>query len=435
MLKSLNGSDFMKACVINLGCKVNAYEVEYIKEQFIVSGYNIVNLNDNPDVVVINTCTVTNQADSKSRKMIRLARKTNPNSVLVVCGCSSENHKENIVDVNIDILIGNSRKSKIVDLVNEYKKSKNKIIIFDDMDKIYFEDMKINNFGNKTRAFVKIQDGCNNFCSYCIIPYMRGSIRSKCIYTAIKEIKDLVDNGYQEIVLTGIHTGSYGTGLDYDLTDLIHEISKFDGLKRIRISSIEITELNDKFMEELKNNNKICNHLHVPIQSGSDKILKLMNRKYTIEEYKNIINKIRNIRPNINITTDLIVGFPTETEEDFIETINNLKQFEFSKIHTFPYSVRNNTTAANMLQVNDKLKKERVNKILELSNELENKYYNKFLNKNIDVLIEEVKEDYVIGHTDNYIKVKVNALLENNKFYNIKINEIVKTDVKGIYET
>ena len=425
----------MKACVINLGCKVNAYEVEYIKEQFIVSGYNIVNLNDNPDVVVINTCTVTNQADSKSRKMIRLARKTNPNSVLVVCGCSSENHKENIVDVNIDILIGNSRKSKIVDLVNEYKKSKNKIIIFDDMDKIYFEDMKINNFGNKTRAFVKIQDGCNNFCSYCIIPYMRGSIRSKCIYTAIKEIKDLVDNGYQEIVLTGIHTGSYGTGLDYDLTDLIHEISKFDGLKRIRISSIEITELNDKFMEELKNNNKICNHLHVPIQSGSDKILKLMNRKYTIEEYKNIINKIRNIRPNINITTDLIVGFPTETEEDFIETINNLKQFEFSKIHTFPYSVRNNTTAANMLQVNDKLKKERVNKILELSNELENKYYNKFLNKNIDVLIEEVKEDYVIGHTDNYIKVKVNALLENNKFYNIKINEIVKTDVKGIYET
>ena len=425
----------MKACVINLGCKVNAYEVEYIKEQFIVSGYNIVNLNDNPDVVVINTCTVTNQADSKSRKMIRLARKTNPNSVLVVCGCSSENHKENIVDVNIDILIGNSRKSKIVDLVNEYKKSKNKIIIFDDMDKISFEDMKINNFGNKTRAFVKIQDGCNNFCSYCIIPYMRGSIRSKCIYTAIKEIKDLVDNGYQEIVLTGIHTGSYGTGLDYDLTDLIHEISKFDGLKRIRISSIEITELNDKFMEELKNNNKICNHLHVPIQSGSDKILKLMNRKYTIEEYKNIINKIRNIRPDINITTDLIVGFPTETEEDFIETINNLKQFEFSKIHTFPYSVRNNTTAANMLQVNDKLKKERVNKILELSNELENKYYNKFLNKNIDVLIEEVKEDYVIGHTDNYIKVKVNALLENNKFYNIKINEIVKTDVKGIYET
>ena len=291
----------MKACVINLGCKVNAYEVEYIKEKFTEIGYSIVNLNDNPDVIVINTCTVTNQADSKSSKMIRLARKTNPNSILVICGCSSENHKEFIVDVDIDILIGNSRKSKIVELENEYKKNKKKIVLFDDMNKISFEDMKINNFGNKTRAFVKIQDGCNNFCSYCIIPYMRGNIRSKCKTIAVNEIKELVNNGYQEIVLTGIHTGSYGTGLNYDLTDLIHEISKLERLKRIRISSIEITELNDKFLNELKNNNKICNHLHIPIQSGCNNILKLMNRKYTIEEYKNIINKIRNIRPEINI--------------------------------------------------------------------------------------------------------------------------------------
>jgi len=435
MLKSLNGSGRMRACVINLGCKVNAYEVEFIKEKFVESGYSIVNLNDNPDVIVINTCTVTNQADSKSRKMIRLARKTNPNSILVVCGCSSENHKENIVDTNIDILLGNSRKSKIIDLVNEYKINKNKIVIFDDMNKISFEDMKINNFANKTRAFVKIQDGCNNFCSYCIIPYMRGSIRSKCIHVAIPEIKDLVNNGYQEIVLTGIHTGSYGTGLDYDLTDLIHEISQLEDLKRIRISSIEITELNDKFMNELKNNSKICNHLHIPIQSGCNKILKLMNRKYSIEEYKGIINKIRKIRPEINITTDLIVGFPNETDEDFLQTLNNLKEIGFSKIHTFPYSIRNNTPASQMKQVNDKLKKERVNKVLELSDELENKYYNKFLNKTIDVLIEEVKEDYVVGHTDNYIKVKINEFLDNNKFYKVKINEIVKTDVKGIYES
>jgi len=435
MIKSSSGSDCMKACVLNLGCKVNAYEVEFIKEKFIIGGYNIVGLHDKPDVIVINTCTVTNQADSKSRKMIRLARKTNPNSILVVCGCSSENHKENIVDIDIDILIGNSRKSKILDLINEYKKNKYKIILFDDMNKIPFEDMKINNFGNRTRAFVKIQDGCNNFCSYCIIPYMRGNIRSKCLNVAISEIKDLVNNGYQEIVLTGIHTGSYGTGLDYDLTDLIHEISKIENLKRIRISSIEITELNDKFLKELKNNNKICNHLHIPIQSGSDKILKLMNRKYTIEEYKKIINKIRIIRPNINITTDIIVGFPNETEEDFNETIKNLKDIGFSKIHTFPYSIRSNTEAANMNQVNDSVKKERVNKILELSDELENKYYNKFLNKNIDVLIEEVKEDYVVGHTDNYIKVIINKNLKNNKFYNIKITDIVKTDVKGIYES
>ena len=425
----------MKACVINLGCKVNAYEAEYIKEKFTESGYSIVNLHDNPEVIVITTCTVTNQADSKSRKMIRLARKTNPNAVLVVCGCSSENHKENIVDIDIDILLGNYNKSKIVEYAETYKKDKSKIIKFEDMNKVPFEDMKINNFTNKTRAFVKIQDGCNNFCSYCIIPYMRGNIRSKCIYKAIKEVKELVDNGYQEIVLTGIHTGSYGTGLDYDLTDLIHEISKLDKLKRIRISSIEITELNDKFLIELKNNNKICDHLHIPIQSGSDKILKLMNRKYNIEEYKNIINKIRNIRPDINITTDLIVGFPTETEEDFNETLKSIKQIGFSKIHTFPYSIRNNTEASLMKQVNDIVKKTRVNKVLELSDILENKYYNKFKEKTLSVLIEEVKEDYVVGHTDNYIKVKIDKKLDNNKFYNIKIKDIVKTNVKGIYES
>ena len=425
----------MKCCVLNLGCKVNAYESEFIKEKFKENNYDIVNLNELPDVIVINTCTVTNQSDSKSRKMIRLAKKTNPNAILVVCGCSSQNHKENIIDTNIDILIGTYNKSKIIELVNEYIENKKTINLFDDMTKVPFEDMKINNFQNKTRAFVKIQDGCNNFCSYCIIPYMRGNIRSKDINVAYNEIKDLVNNGYQEIVLTGIHTGSYGTGENFDLTDLIHKISKLDKLKRIRISSIEITELNDKFLLELKNNHKICNHLHIPIQSGSDRILKLMNRKYNIEEFKNIINKIRNIRPEINITTDLIVGFPTETEDDFNETINNLKTIKFSKIHTFPYSIRDNTPAANMEQVNDKVKKIRVNKILELSDELENSYYNKYINQTIEVLIEEIKDDISIGHTDNYIKVMIENNLTNNKFYNIKIIDVVKTNVKGIYET
>ena len=425
----------MKCCVINLGCKVNAYESEYIKEKFREKNYKIVPLTDNPNIIVINTCTVTNQSDSKSRKMIRLAKKTNPNAILVVCGCASEQHKNNVVDVDIDILLGTYNKSKIVELVEKYIEDKKRISIFNDMTKVPFEDMKINNFLNKTRAFVKIQDGCNNFCSYCIIPYMRGNIRSKDINVAINEIKELVNNGYQEIVLTGIHTGSYGTGLNYDLTDLIHEISKFDKLKRIRISSIEITELNDKFMTELKNNNKICDHLHIPIQSGSNRILELMNRKYNISEFKRIIEKIRTVRPNINITTDLIVGFPTETEADFLETINNLKDIKFSKIHTFPYSIRNNTPAASMKQVNDKIKKDRVKKILELSLNLENIYYNKYLNKTMSVLIEESKEEYSIGHTDNYIKVIIDTKLNNNTFYDIKINSVVKTDVKGIYNS
>ena len=301
------------------------------------------------------------------------------------------------------------------------------------MNSVEFEDMKINNFLDQTRAFVKIQDGCNNFCSYCIIPYMRGSIRSKDIDVAYEEIRELVSNGYQEIVLTGIHTGSYGSGKDYDLVDLIKRISVLDNLKRIRISSIEITELNDKFIEELKINKKICDHLHIPIQSGSNKILELMNRKYNIYEFKSIINKIRSIRPDINITTDLIVGFPEETEECFSETLENLKEIKFSKIHVFPYSIRSNTPAATMKQVNDSIKKERVHKILELSNNLENEYYNKFINKNLDVLIEEVRDNKSIGHTDNYIKVIIESVIEHNNIVNVRINEVVKTNVKGIY--
>lgn len=425
----------MTCAILTLGCKVNAYESEYIKEQFKTNNYDIVNIDDNPDVVVINTCTVTNQSDAKSRKVIRHAKKINPNAIIVVCGCAAEHHKENIIDTEIDILIGNYFKSKIVDFVNKYKKDGKKINTFVDMKNVGFEDMKINNFLNKTRAFVKIQDGCNNFCSYCIIPFMRGTIRSKDIDVAYEEIKSLVNKGYQEIVLTGIHTGSYGTGESYDLVDLIIRISKFDKLKRIRISSIEITELNEKFIDELKTNKKICNHLHVPIQSGSNKILKLMNRKYTIEEYKNIINKIRNVRPDINFTTDLIVGFPTETEEDFIETYNNLKDIKFSKIHTFPYSKRNNTKAADMEQVDEKIKKERVNIILKLSNELENNYYKLFKNKTLKVLIEETKDNVSIGHTDNYIKIFIEQKLLHNTFYDVKIQEIVNNEVKGIIET
>ena len=425
----------MRCAILTLGCKVNAYESEYIKEQFKTNNYEIVNIDDNPDVVVINTCTVTNQSDAKSRKVIRHAKKSNPNAIIVVCGCAAEHHKENIINTEIDILIGNYFKSKIVDFVNKYKENGKKINTFVNMNKAPFEDMKINNFLNKTRAFVKIQDGCNNFCSYCIIPFMRGNIRSKDIDVAYEEIKSLVNKGYQEIVLTGIHTGSYGTGESYDLVDLIRRISKFDKLKRIRISSIEITELNEKFIDELQTNDKICNHLHIPIQSGSNRILKLMNRKYTIEEYKNIINKIRNVRSDINITTDLIVGFPTETDEDFMETYSNLKDIKFSKIHTFPYSKRNNTKAADMEQVDEKIKKERVNKILKLSNELENKYYKLFENKTLKVLIEDTKDNVSIGHTDNYIKIFVQQKLLHNKFYDVKIQEIVNNEVKGIIET
>ena len=418
----------MKCTILTLGCKVNTYESEYLKEKFKDNNYEIVKLNNNPDVIVINTCTVTNQSDVKSRKMIRLARKTCPNSIIVVCGCAAEHHKENIVDTDIDILIGNYYKSKIVDLVNEYKINHKKINTFVDMKNVGFEDMKINNFLNKTRAFVKIQDGCNNFCSYCIIPFVRGNIRSKNIDVAYDEIKCLVNNGYQEIVLTGIHTGSYGVGENFDLVDLIRKISTLDGLKRIRISSIEITELNDKFMKEFKNNLKICSHLHVPIQSGSDHVLKNMNRKYDIAYFKEKTNLIKSLREDVNLTTDLIVGFPEETDEDFNTTKQNLIDIGFSKIHTFPYSIRRGTKASMMKQVNDTVKKNRTHEILELSDRLENAYYQKYIGKIVTVLV----EDNYSGFTSNYIKVHFDEFQENNTFVDCLITEVDGINVKGI---
>ena len=418
----------MKVCVITLGCKVNAYESEHIKEQFINKDYKIVRIDENPDVVIINTCTVTNQSDAKSRKMIRLAKRTNPNCVLVVCGCASEHHKEKLIDLDIDILIGNHNKSKIVELVTNYLKNQNKIVEFPNIMEVPFENMEIKKFLNRTRGFVKIQDGCNNYCSYCIIPYMRGNCRSKDIIDAYNEIKDLVSNGYKEIVLTGIHTGNYGEDKDYDLVDLIKLITPLENLLRIRISSIEITEITDKFINELKTNRKLCNHMHIPLQSGSNEILKLMNRKYNKEEYINIINKIREARPNINITTDLIVGFPYENDELFKETIETIKKIEFTKIHVFPYSIRDNTKAATMKnQVDEKIKKGRVQEILNLSNYLETKYYQKFLNKEVEVLIENENE----GLTDNYIKVKLEKKYNNGETKKVIIRKVDNKEVYG----
>ncbi len=418
----------MKACVLTLGCKVNAYESEYIKEQFIKKNYEIVNINEHPDVIVINTCTVTNQSDAKSRKIIRQAKRENPNAVLAVCGCAAEHHKENLIDLNIDILIGNHNKSIIVDLIEDYKKNKQKKIIFDDIMTIPFENMEIDKFLNRTRGFVKIQDGCNNYCSYCIIPYMRGNCRSKDINEAYEEIKKLTENGYKEIVLTGIHTGHYGEDKDYDLTDLIKKITPLPNLVRIRISSIEITELTDKFMLELKNNKKLCSHMHVPIQSGSEKILKLMNRKYNKEEFINIINKLRLTRPDISITTDLIVGFPDETDENLKETIETINKIGFTKIHVFPYSTRSNTKAASMKnQIPENIKKERVKEMLKISETLEAKYYNKFLNKEVEILIENNNE----GLTDNYIKVNLNENYHNGEIKKAIITKIENNKVYG----
>lgn len=416
--------------IITLGCKVNIYESEVMKEKLLQAGFK--ETIDNSDIVIINTCSVTNMADVKSRKMIRREKKENPQSILAVCGCSAENHRLELEDLGIDILIGNKDKSNIVSLIREYQNDHKPITKFYDTRKLPFEDMEVDKFTSHTRGFIKIQDGCNNYCSYCIIPYVRGNIRSKDINVALKEAQELVANNHKEIVLTGIHTGSYGVGCDFDLVDLINKMSTIPGLKRIRLSSIEITELNDKFMELLKNNTILCDHLHIPLQSGSEKILKLMNRKYDKSRYESIINQIRAIRPEISITTDVIVGFPGETESDFNECLDFCRKIKYAKIHVFPYSKREGTKAASMPnQLDNKTKKDRARKLIELSNELEETYNQKFVGRNMDVLVEEHKDGCSIGHTSNYLKVVIKGEVPTNEFYNVKITNASSSEVAG----
>ncbi len=421
----------MKFNILTFGCKVNSYESEYMKEQLIKQGYVYEDDYKSSDIVIVNTCSVTNTADNKCKKMIRNVRRDNSEALLMVCGCTAENHREELNDLDIDILIGNKEKSKVIELISDYRCSKEKYIKFYNDRRLPFEDMKVDEFNDKTRAYVKIQDGCNNYCAYCIIPYVRGSIRSKGFTEAVEEIKELVSKGHKEIVFTGINTGAYGReNGEYDLTDLIKEISKIKDLDRIRVSSIEITEINDKFIEEMKNNKKLCGHLHVSLQSGSERILQVMNRKYTKQEYLDKINKLREARPNINLTTDVIVGFPTETEEEFLECVDYCKLVGFSKIHVFPYSKREGTKAASMdghLPTN--VKKDRARRLIEIDDILQLNYNNLFVGKDVNVLVEEIVDGKSVGHTENFLKVEINKVLETNRCYDVRI---IKADIDKV---
>ena len=426
----------MKFTILTFGCKVNSYESEFMKELLINHGY-IYNENEKTsDIVIVNTCSVTNTADNKCKKTIRSVRRDNENSILVVCGCTAENHREELNDLNIDILIGNTDKSKIVEMIEEFKDTNKKYIKFYDERRKEFEDMNVESFSDLTRAYVKIQDGCNNYCAYCIIPYVRGSIRSKKFDEAVQEIKTLVSKGHKEIVFTGINTGAYGkeTGL-YDLTDLIREISKIDGLERIRVSSIEITEIDDKFIEEMRINPKLCAHLHVSLQSGSERVLQVMNRKYTKAEYLEKISKLKNARPEINLTTDVIVGFPTETEEEFNECIEYCKIVGFSKIHVFPYSKREGTKAASMDgHLPNNIKKDRARKLIAIDNDLQLEYNKKFIDKTVNVLIEEIVDGKSIGHTQNFLKVEIDEILNANTCYDVIVKEAYIDKVVAVKE-
>ena len=350
----------------------------------------------------------------------------------MVCGCSSQNNQDEYKDMDIDILLGTNDKKNALSLIEDYRKNKIKFVKFADSKRRDFEDMKVDNFNDLTRAYVKIQDGCNNYCTYCVIPYVRGSIRSKDFDETVNEIRELVDHGHKEIVFTGIDTGAYGkeTNGKYDLVKLIREISKFDNLHRIRVSSIEITTLTDEFIDELKNNKKVCGHLHISLQSGSEHILELMNRKYNKQEYLDKVKSLRDARPDINLTTDVIVGFPTETEEEFNECVEFCREVKFSKIHVFPYSIRKGTKAAEMDgQIDGAIKKERARRLIEIDNDLQLEFNKQFIGKTVNVLVEETKAGKSIGHTENFLKVYINDVVESNTFVDV---EIISADIESV---
>ncbi len=398
----------MKIGIITLGCKVNTYESNAIALALEKKGYEIVEANADCDAFIINTCSVTNMADAKSKKMIHRAIKLNPNALVAVVGCLPQSNKDEVAKIDgVDIILGNGNKEKLIDLIDENigKKRTDKYIdVIDILHYNKYDNLEVNEFDH-TRAFVKIEDGCNNFCTFCIIPFARGPIRCKDVDTIINEIKNIVDNGYKEIVLTGIHTGKYFDN-GYNLTKLIKKIlNDVPNLKRLRLSSIEINEIDDEFIGLLKENKVLANHLHLPLQAGSDHVLSLMNRRYDKKYFLERINKIKEASPDISLTTDIIVGFPEETDEDFKQTIEISKEIGFSKIHVFPYSKRNGTKAALMKQVNDKVKKDRSKELIELSNKLEKNYYSKFIGLKLDVIFEQRYNDYLIGHTSNFLQV------------------------------
>jgi threonylcarbamoyladenosine tRNA methylthiotransferase MtaB len=410
----------MKVKGISLGCKVNTYEIEYILSSFKDHGYDIV--DDAADIYVINTCSVTNMSDAKSRKVINRVIRENPKAIIVVMGCMIEANKD--YDNNgISIIIGNKDKNRIVELVEDYIKTKEKKkLLYKDFDST-FEDMFIKNMYGRTRAFVKIQDGCENYCAYCVIPFVRGRCRSKDKDKVIKEITSLVNNGYKEIVLTGIHTGQYNSD-GKRLSVLINRLSEIEGLERIRLSSVEIVELDDGMMDIIKNNNKFVSHLHIPLQAGSNHILKEMNRRYDRDYFLEMVDKIKSLRPGISLSTDVIVGFPGETEEDFNDTLDLCRKIGFSKIHVFPYSDRNGTVASRMKdKIPGNIKKDRVHRLINLSNELEKEYFNKCIGSEVEVLIEEEKDGFYYGFTSNYIPLKLQGNYKINDIYKIKLEK------------
>ncbi len=401
----------MKIAFYTLGCKVNTYESESVWELFKDSGFKRVDHKEFADVYIINTCTVTNSGDAKSRKAIRKLIKKNPEAVIAVMGCYSQLSPDDIFEIDgVDIVIGTKHRENLLELVNRFLNERQRIKDVTDISRYrVFDEVSVTNFTETTRAFLKIQDGCNNFCTYCIIPYARGPVRSRSKDSILEEARSLVKNNYHEIVLTGIHTGGYGSDLDnYSFFDLLNDLKDVEGLKRLRISSIEVNELTNEILELISSHSIFAKHLHIPLQSGSDEVLKMMKRKYSKAQFKEHIDHIRRLIPGIAITTDVIVGFPQETEEMFDEMYEFIKLVNFSELHVFPYSKRSGTKAAKMDgHINGIVKSFRVNQLLKLNVELATKFIEDTKDHKLSVIFEQSDDEYTYGHSSTYIYVKV----------------------------
>ena len=425
-----------KVSFYTLGCKVNQYETNAMAQKFKEAGYEIVEVNDDvSDICVINTCTVTNMSDRKSRQILRKVKEKNQDAIIAAVGCYAQVAKDDLKKMpEIDIVLGNEEKANIVKYVEEFISNRNnKIVEIEDIaSKKEFEDMGQITYTEKTRAVIKVQDGCNQFCSYCIIPYARGRVRSRKMDSIIHEITQIAQKGIKEVVITGIHVASYGRdfGNENGLIELLEKINEIDGIHRIRLGSLEPKIITEEFMQRLIKLEKMCHHFHLSLQSGCDETLKRMNRRYTIEEFKEIVNRLRKNYEDVILTTDIIVGFPGETEEEFNKTYEFLKDIKFYKMHVFKYSPRKGTKAAKMpKQIDGKQKEMRSKKLIELSDFNEKTYNEAYINKEVEVLFEEEKEGMYKGHTENYILVyyKSEENLEN------KMKKVICKEVEKNY--
>lgn len=420
-----------KIAICTLGCKVNTYESEAVKKQFEDHGFVCVGFDDVADVYIINTCTVTHLGDRKSRQMIRRTKQHNPDSVLVVMGCYSQVAPDDVAKIpEVDVIIGTDKKSIVYDIVNEFINTQKKQNVVSDISKkCDYEEMCITGYEERTRACLKVQDGCNNFCSYCIIPYARGRIRSRTIKNAVLEAKTLADNGFSEIVLVGIHLASFGKDTGESLYQLLKELNEIKGIKRIRLGSLEPTLFDDEFTEKISTLEKICPHFHLSLQSGCDETLVRMNRKYKTEDYLASVNRIRKVFPDAAITTDIMVGFPGETDEEFEKSLAFAEKVSFAEAHVFKYSIRKGTRAEKMEnQIAPDVKEERSKKLISLTNKTKDMFLQSFVGKEIEVLFEREykgEADTYEGKTPNYITVIAKSDRDiSGEIYNVKIDEI-----------